>query len=188
MDMTHRYKRALAVALVLSSLSTISSQEPESVTDPEAYVLWGLLAPFVWNNRTKDPILLQRETETEHYGCDDPKAPSRAWRSAVDSFHRQNRRVQLLQPRLPNDIRYRFISRAEIQADDARLAIKYPGGWHQRPESMEYAAVSAVGFNGDKSKAILYVRLRGSGGIYFMEKRDGKWVHAPTLSRCAWAA
>jgi len=60
--------------------------------------------------------------------------------------------------------------------------------WQLRPESLEFAAASAIGFNGDKSKAILYVRLRGSGGIYFMEKRDGKWVHGPTLSRCAWAA
>jgi len=188
MDMTHRYKQALAVALVLSSLSTVTTQEPESVSDPEAYVLWGLLVPFVWNNRTKDPILLQRETQTVLYGCSDPKAPNRAWQSAVDSFHRQNKRVQLLQPLLPNDVRYRFISRAEIEADDARLAIKYPGSWQRRPESLEFAAVSAIGFNGDKSKAILYVRLRDSGGIYFMEKRDGKWVHAPTLSRCHWAA
>jgi hypothetical protein len=188
MDMTRRYKQALAVALVLSNVSTATSQEPESVTDPQAYVLWGLLVPFVWNNRTRDPILLQRETETTHFGCGDPEAPSRAWRSAVDSFRRQNKRVQLLQPLLPKDVRYRFISRAEIEADDARLAIKYPGSWQRRPESLEFAAVSAIGFNGNKSKAILYVRRRDSGGIYFMEKRDGKWVHAPTLSRCGWIA
>jgi hypothetical protein len=187
MDMTRRYKQALAVALVLSNVSTATSQEPQSVTDPEAYVLWGLLVPLVWNNGI-DPILLQRETETVQRGCGDLKAPSRAWRSALDSFRRQNRRVQLLQPLLPKDVRYRFIARAEIEADDARLAIKYPGSWQRRPESLEFVAVSAIGFNGNKSKAILYVRRRSSGAFYFMEKRDGKWVDAPTVGLCAWIA
>ena len=36
---------------------------------------------------------------------------------------------------------------------------------------MEYAAVSGIGFNGEKSKAILYVRLRGSGGTYAFDWR-----------------
>lgn len=192
MDMTH--KHALAMALVLISLSTGTGQERESVTDPEAYVLWGLLVPPYWstdqqvNSGQKTPILLQRETQRSLNGCDGPKAPDRAWQSAVDSFHRQNKRVQILQPLLKTDPRYRLIPRAEIEADDARLAIKYPGSWQRLPESMEYVAVSAIGFNGDKSKAILYMRLRGTGGIFFMERRDGKWAHASTLSRCRWVA
>ena len=127
----------------------------------------------------------RRETERSPQHCQS-KAANRAWQ-AVDSFHRQNKRVQLLQPLLPRDVRYRLIPRGEIEADDARLAIKYPGGWQRRPESLDYAAVSAVGFNGDKSKAILYVRLRDQGEIYFMEKRDGKWVRV-SFPVCMWAA
>jgi hypothetical protein len=67
------------------------------------------------------------------------------------------------------------------------LAIKYPGPWQRRPEAVEYAAVSAVGFNSMKTKAIVYVRLRSSGNFYFMEKRAGKWTNAPHAG-CGWIA
>ena len=69
-----------------------------------------------------------------------------------------------------------IVPRAEIEADDARLALKYPGMWQRRPESMEYAAVSVVGFNPAKTKAMVYVRLRSSGRVQSMERREGGWV------------
>ena len=157
------------------------------VTDPEAYALYGLLVPPAWATVSKELILLQRETERPHYSCKDPQAPNAEWQSVVDSYHEQNRRVQLLHPLLRPDASHRLISRAEIEADDARLAVKYPGGYQRRPESMEYTAVSAVGFNRDRTKAVLYVRLRSSGRIHFMEKRDGNWVHVEIPS-CGWIA
>ena len=179
--------KRLALAFILVCIAPVASQDLPSATDPEAYALYGLLLPKVWDDRTTDGILLQRETDTSHYGCDAPKAPNRGWQSAVDSFHRQNKRVQLLQAALlPKELRYRFISRAEIDADDARLAVKYPGGWQRRPESLEFAAVSGVGFNGDKSRAILYLRLRDSGSLLFMEKLQGEWVRI--YNPCGWVA
>ena len=84
------------------------------------------------------------------------------------------------------DIPYRFVSRADIAADDARLALKYPGIWQRRPETIEYAAVSAVGFNADKTKAIVSVSLRSSGSLYWLEKREGQWVQAQ--GGCGWIA
>lgn len=45
------------------------------------------------------------------------------------------------------EIPYSLIPRADILADNARLALTYRGTWQRRPESMKYAAVSAVGFN-----------------------------------------
>jgi hypothetical protein len=83
------------------------------------------------------------------------------------------------------DIPHTLISRAEIDADDARLATKYPGTWQIRPGSIEYAAVSAVGFNADKTKAMLYVKMRSQGGLYLMEKRAGVWSRADHPS-CGW--
>jgi hypothetical protein len=51
---------------------------------------------------------------------------------------------------------------------------------------MEYAAVSAVGFNPAKTKAMVYLRLRMSGGMRFLELRNGNWVNA--LGGCGWIA
>ena len=53
---------------------------------------------------------------------------------------------------------------------------------------MEFAAVSAVGFNAAKTKALVYIRLRGSGQIYLMERRDGQWAASREGVRCGWIA
>ena len=53
---------------------------------------------------------------------------------------------------------------------------------------MEFAAVSAVGFNAAKTKALVYIRLRGSGQIHLMERRDGVWVGFKGGQRCGWIA
>lgn len=185
----HPRRRLLVGALTLIALP-LAAQAPETVTDPEAYALYSILVPPYWDRRMEgrgQPFPLQRETEAASHNCESPKAPNEEWQSVVADFHKQNAHVQLLQPLMTMEIPYRLIPRAEIDADDARLAVKYPGTYQSRPESMEYAAVSAVGFNGDKSKAILYVRLRGQGDIYFMERREGKWVRA-SIPSCGWIA
>ena len=187
--MTTHWKRTFAGGLALIALPLVAQQR-EIVTDPDAYALYSLLVPPYWNRRMegRGPIVLQRETERPaRWACGDLKAPNEEWQSAVTHFNQQNAYVQVLQQHLTTEAPYRLMPRAEIEADDARLAVKYPGGYQRRPESMDYAAVSAVGFDAEKSKAILYVRLRDQGDIYFMEKRDGKWVRASVPS-CGWIA
>ena len=49
-------------------------------------------------------------------------------------------------------------------------------------------SVSAVGFNAAKTKALVYIRLRGSGQIHLMERRDGQWVGFKGGQRCGWIA
>jgi hypothetical protein len=83
-----------------------------------------------------------------------------------------------LLPLIAIDKPYRLIPSAEIKADDAWLEMLYPGAWQRRPGSIEYAAVSAVGFDATKRRAMLYVRLRGKDHMHFMEKREGRWQPA----------
>ena len=49
-----------------------------------------------------------------------------------------------------------------------RLALEYPDA-----SQRQYAAVSAVGFNAAKTKALVYLRLRSSGDLYASEPRGG---------------
>jgi hypothetical protein len=183
-SMINRWRCAFASGLILIT-GPLAAQDPERVTDPEAYVLYTKLLPAMWLTRSKGPLLIQRETEPLNH-CQAPTPPTEEWRSVIDNFHKENARVKWLQPMFSPGIPYRFISRAEIEADDARLAVKYPGTWMRVPESMEYGAVSAVGFNSAKTKALLYVRLRSQGDVYFMEKRDRVWVQAH--GGCGWIA
>jgi hypothetical protein len=93
-------------------------------------------------------------------------------------------RLRILQPVLPIDIPYRLIPQAEIDAEGARLAAKYPGIWNRRPEQTDYASVSAVGFNPTKTKAVVHVSVDMSGEYLGMELRDGTWVEA--RRGCGW--
>jgi hypothetical protein len=90
---------------------------------------------------------------------------------------------------LPVSIPYHFVAEAEIKADDARLALIYPGHWQRCPESMDYLSVSAVGFNPSKTKAMLYQQVRNGGDLYLLELRSGSWVSAPSKRHgCSWSA
>jgi hypothetical protein len=184
--MTNRWGYVATLALLTIAIPT-TAQEPKPVTDRDAYALYAQLVPPAWAQVSNGPLLLQRETESSFSCTGGLKPPSQEWQSAFDSFSKENARVQLLQSVLPIKIPYRLISRAEIEADDARLAVKYPGTWMRRPESMEYAAVSAIGFNPERTKAVVYVRLRMSGLLHMLEKRqsNGPWAPSP-LGGCGW--
>jgi hypothetical protein len=126
--------------------------------------------------RHDEPIQLQEVTVAGHVCPPSRNASDADWRAAEDAFTSANSRSWRFMASFPTDISYRFISRAYLQADDARLAIKYPGMWQRRPESIEYAAVSVVGFNPAKTKAVVYAQGRGRDNTCYQEKRDGLWV------------
>jgi len=176
-----------AAALVVVRSPRAIAQEDDPITDETAYAVYGALLPSLWATVSKGPLVLQRETEP--YAC--PQANNywdAEWQAIGRAFAEENARVRTLRPLLPVDIPYRLIAKAEIVADDARLALKYPGIWQRRPESMEFAAVSAVGFNTAKSKALVYVRLRQQGALGGVELRDGEWVRGGPGSACGWIA
>ena len=83
----------LTVGLILISLP-LAAQEPEMVTDPEAYALYSLLVPRYWNRRMEgrgQAPPLQRETEAASHRCENPKAPNEEWRICGANFHQQTR-------------------------------------------------------------------------------------------------
>ena len=175
----------VVVAAVLAFTQSVATRQLAPVNDSDAYAIYAILLTG-WATHSKDVLLLQQETappmdfcERHHVGAE--------WQETRKNFRQANIRNYLLEPVLPVTFRYQLIPRADIEGDDARLALKYPGLWQRRPESMEYASVSAVGFNQAKTKALVSVRLRSSGGVYAMELREGKWEHGPALG-CRWVA
>ena len=111
------------------------------------------------------------------------------WVAVEKSFRQENARSKLLQPILQIPGPLRLIPKAEIETDDARLRLKYPGRYNRLPESIEYAAVSAVGFSPDKTKAMVLVRLRTQGAVQMLERRGEEWARAyVTGGGCQWIA
>jgi hypothetical protein len=177
----------VAVIIGLAKLPTAVPQAPSALTDPDAYAIYAVLLPTAWKAVSKDVLVLQQETEAPR-GCGDPHVAEPGWTAVEKNLAQENAVVRVLRPVLRLDIPYLLVPRAEILADDARLALKYPGMWQRRPGAMEYAAVSAVGFNKARTKAKVYVRLRSSGNTHAMELREGRWVQAVGAGVCGWIA
>ena len=190
--------RARSTFIFVIAAATVATAQPQrdailnldSGTDTEAHRIYALVVPALWATRSKDPIVLQRETVgVEAFTrCRDTSSPDSDWVAVQKNFSQENARRLVLPTALPFDEPYRLIALAEIEAIDAKLAIQYPGVYNERPESPPYVAVSAVGFNAEKTKAMVYVRLRDRGEVKGLELRDGQWVAAPKSNGCIWIA
>jgi len=190
--MTHM-RAGISAILVVAGVSAAVTQllgapQPggDTITDPVAYAVYASVLPIVWPD-SNGTLLLIRETEGPNgiEPCLSAVSAEPEWSSVATNFTYENTTVRTLEPGLPVGFAYRLVPRAEIAADDARLVLKYPGTWHTRPESIEYAAVSAVGFDVTKTKALVYVRLRSKGNLYARELRDGSWVLATLKNGCS---
>jgi hypothetical protein len=174
----------MAHVIVVSAQSPMAAQQsPEPITDADSYAIYAVLLPPTWgHSRASTEVMsLQQETATPKPLCSDSKGTVDAeWVAVERNFKAGIGRVRLLlKDLLKPDIPYRLVPRAEIAADDARLHRKYPGRWQHLPESEEIAYVSPVGFDTSKTRAMVYVGLRDQGGVYWLEKREGKWVKTP---------
>jgi hypothetical protein len=175
----------LTLAAALLHPVDLAGQSPESIEDTDAYAIYAVVVPPIWQQRSSETMLLQRETIAPYPGCGSLADGDPDWEAVENSLRQENIRVRALQPLLPIDIPYRLIPRAEIEADDARLAQKYPGRWQRRPESIEYAAVSAVGFNPSKTRAMVWVTDRNRvPRLLVLEVVAGEWKQARLNRGC----
>lgn len=135
----------------------------------------------------KPPVILMRETEGPTHSCANfIDSLSGEWREIAKDFRDKNARTWLLQPGV-FAFEHRLVSKAEILADDARLAKQYPDRSNApRPGSIEYVSVSAVGFNPARTKALVYVHTRMHGGVLRLVRNGNSWVRDPQGSTCAW--
>jgi hypothetical protein len=176
----------LVIATFILAVAQPSSGPPlKPITDPDAYAIYAALISEMWQS---DKLLfIAQETEGTPR-CQPSRLVPGGWQVVEADFKRQNGSVWKVQAILPKTVHYFIVPRADIEADDARLALRYPGRWQQRPGSVSFAAVSAVGFNAERTRAMVNVRLRGSGGLFLMDYREDRWVISPTIWGCRWAA
>jgi hypothetical protein len=178
----------------LLSQGVISSDKAPPYEDQEAYEVYSALIPLerpLRNARAKR-LIIQNETK----GYEMCLRPEKEWEEkigpAISDYVRSNAKPSLLQQRIKIGVPYRL-----IMADELKSAIQTAGweGFYQRyPDSGGWIELSAVGFNVDKTVAVVYMGhhcgpLCGSGGFHVLEKKDGKWVALGWEgSGCAWAS
>lgn len=191
--MTMRSSVALTLVIALTtpaiSQSGKAAQTPDYVTEPEALQIYATLVAGFWSGRPESPILLQQETDnTQVNACGDSFVPSPGpeWVEVRKSFVQQNAGRKLLPLSLPIAQPYRLLTPAEFELFIGPLKVKYPENYNEH--SPAYVRVSAVGFNANKTKAIVSVSLPDRGQVMGVELRDRKWITAPNSSICTWIA
>lgn len=177
----------IAVAAIETGVSPGVGRRLEPITDPDAYAIYATLVPLAWVPRFSGPVRLQRETDS-FVQCRSSARRDQEWAQVEFDFWLKNSHSKLLQPILSMSTPYRLIPKAEITGTNARLAVTVQRIFNRGSESLEYAAVSAVGFSSDRTKAIVSVRLRRSGVLHLLQRTDDGWVRAAANGGCEWTA
>jgi hypothetical protein len=184
-----------AEILLLLSFSSLSSQTaPAAYEDVDAYEVFNTILPTEWPSRVAQAKRLVVRSETKTYQmCLRPEAQ---WEEkvgpAISDYLRLNQKPWLLQPRLSIETPYEFMTPRKFRATLDR------GGWdgfyRQYPGSGGLIELSAVGFNRDKTVAVVYIGhgcgMRcGGGTFHVLEKKDGKWSELDWKgARCSWVS
>jgi hypothetical protein len=144
-------------------------------------------------------LVIQRETVTNWECMPTGKPLETDWRAVVDGFKTANRTVQTLMAGQNLSQPYLVVSSAEILSIFKNPRFDPTSGWtafYQRyPESGGYMLFSAVGFDREKRRAMVYVahwcgNLCGEGMHHFLEKVDGVWreVTIPGVIQRSWVS
>jgi hypothetical protein len=192
--MLGKFTSLLILALLLSQGIINSSGKAPPYEDQEAYEVYSAILPLEspLRNAHAKRLIIQNETK----GFEMCLRPEEEWQEkigpAISDYVRSNAKPSLLQPRIQVGVPYHLIA-----ADELTAAIQTAGweGFYQRyPDSGGWMELSAVGFNVNKTVAVVYMGhhcgpLCGGGGFHVLEKKDGKWVALDWKgSSCAWAS
>lgn len=128
--------------------------------------------------------LIDSETETQTQTCLRPDAESaKIIGTAIDDYIKVNQTKWLLQEKFKIEIPYKLVDSKTIISIINPLTEKenWKEFYKQYPDSGGFIDLSAVGFNADKSVAVVSKgrwcgRLCGEGDYYVLQKKGGKWI------------
>jgi hypothetical protein len=182
--------RSLVTVCLFSSVIIMAEQAaapPEAYDVEDSYQIYSLLLPDEESyGFAKGALILQEGTVSIldlPESCIAPEAASR-FQDAIADYKRVNSMQWLLQRRFQIEKPYEILS-----SDAIGVSAKGWDSFYKRyPRSGGYIVMSAVDFNKEKTRAILYTGsacggLCGRWGFHLLEKKDGKWTKASGI-RC----
>ncbi|MDR3739769.1 MAG: hypothetical protein P4L40_12215 [Terracidiphilus sp.] len=182
----------MKLAALLTSFSVLcvfaTSQQPEmpkAYDDKDAYQIYSLLLPHQESYEfAKGTLVIQSDTVSppkENARCMTPQAAAE-FEEAVADFDRENLKPRSLQRLFQIEKPYELVTNESI-----RKLFK-EGFWksfyERYPNSGGYIVMSAVGFNPQRTQAVVYMGsacggLCGRWSLHLLEKVDGKWKSVP---------
>ena len=188
---------ALAGALLAGTPRGQDSPPGSAIADPEAYAVYASLLPQEWLVRyaRAKTLVVQKETVAHYYCQPEGGELDTDWRPVVDAFRAANARPQAIRAGESLGFPYIVVPAAEIDA----IFDYSPSAWAwvdfnvRFPDSKGFIRVSAVGFDEDKKRAMVYMGhhcggLCGGGVHHLLEKVDGQWrkAHLSGVTQCYW--
>ena len=187
------------ILLLISSLplsqgsATKTVDTPKPYEDAEAYEVYSAIIPTGWLWQVQKAKSLVIRSETKGYKmCLRPEAESeKIIAQAISEYVMLNEKTWLLQRQFSIEKPYELIA-----YDGLKPALQL-GGWKSfhdlHSNSGGWIGLSAVGFNTDKTIAVVYMEHTvgggGGGGFHVLRKKDGKWVPLKWKGHaCAWAS
>jgi hypothetical protein len=195
----------LTLLLISGLAAACFGQAPPAVyDDSEAYAVYAVILgrKVSPDDNKRSPLIIEDQTtDYPTYGdesdaCLKPEPASEpTFGPLITAYRALNKKPWLLQDKFNFPFKYQLVPRATI---DAFFEKKNVGGWEdfykRFPRSGGYVYVSAVGFNPDRTLAMVYAGhscggLCGGGGYRFLKKVDGKWteINFPGQT-CTWVS
>jgi hypothetical protein len=193
-------KYTLLLVVIVAFLSQIAiGQDAAAYNDPEAYAVYSALLEgakakrLVIQTETADyPMMGGRESDN----CLAPsKGKENIYAPIIAAYRTVNKQKWQLQRKFEIKTPYELAPNTII---DGFFKKGVEGGWKefykQYPNSDGFTQLSAVGFNADKTIAIVYLSnscggLCGFGTYHVLHKKDGKWTEIlGEINSCAWVS
>ena len=187
----------LSCALPQNTVIPKGESKPLPYEDKDAYAVYAALLPS-----DRKLLIIQRETtryplETQQESCFEFSARERTkWEPVLKDYLQNNRAPKLLQNAFVGAPPHQLVDANQLSLFFERGGVI--GGWkafHDMfPKSEGFIRFSAVGFNREKTKAILYMGwhcggLCGDGHNYTLERKNGKWVQLSVNHKaCGWVS
>lgn len=197
--------RALAVFLaIVSAAITVLGQEsspPQPYADKDAYQIYDLLVPHEETYCTKTRVIQQETIQggggmTDIDSCVSPEVATE-FQDAIANFKAANSKRWLLQRQFEFDRPYELVSSETIEAtfkqiehDEAGSGPPLEAGWRgfyeRYPGSGGFVVLSVVGFNKNKTRAVVYSGaacgpLCGAWSFHLFKKVNGRWIQTPGI-------
>ena len=169
-------------ALLCQSESTTQKKKPALYDVAEAYEVYDAVLPSEWPWRYAHAKRLTIRSQTVPYtNClrvEDNQ--DKDVRLAIANYLELNKEVWALERAFHIDLPYELTSKDDLATQQERNT----GG---------LVEVSAVGFNADKTVAIVYVGhhcglLCGGGAVHVLLKKQGRWQPLATIIACPWVS
>jgi hypothetical protein len=197
-------------ALWLLAGPPVHAQTGAPINDLDAYAVYASLLPisFGTDDTDRSRIALLQETRSK-LTCPREEMFSAEWRTVWESYKRENTRVRSLLPNVDLGLPYVLVTLAQVrnllmQAGNDGKTIR--GGWSEAYTSFpngRLLAVSAVGFDESKARAIVTVQYNcglsrdprsleydchGGEQIALRKENGGRWMRATEVPTCGWIA